>query len=110
MMVVSSAVEHMFNETAMHAKLNSKQSSGNGKQSRSWSKNDGKVKSEEEGEEKSKGCKGARGSYKRNTSKTGLSSFETPKSETSSETQESAQTNHTDISHTDNSWRDDGWS
>ena len=109
MMIVSSAVEHIFNETAMHAKGNSKASSGNDKQSRSWSKSDGKVKSKES-EEKSKGSKGARGSYYGITSKTGLSSLETPKSETSSETQESAQTNHTDISHTDNSLCDDGWS
>ena len=42
--------------------------------------------------------------------KIGLSGLENPKSETSSETQESVQTSHTDISHTDNSWFDDGWS
>ena len=36
--------------------------------------------------------------------------LENPKSETSSETQESAQTYPTDNSYTDNSWCDDGWS
>ena len=44
---VLSAVEHTFNETAMHAKSTGKQSSGRSKQSMSWSKSEGKGKSEE---------------------------------------------------------------
>ena len=36
--------------------------------------------------------------------------LENPKSETSSETQESAQTYPTDNSYTDNTWCDDDWS
>ena len=107
-MDVSRAMEHIFNETAMHAKGN--QSSWKGKQSKSWSKSEGRGNSKEsKGESKGK-SKGSKGSYKGKTSKTGLSGLENPKSETSSETQESAQTYHTDNSHTDNSWRDDGWS
>ena len=46
-MGVSSAVEHIFNVTAMHAKATGKQSSGKGKQSTSWSKSEGKGKSKE---------------------------------------------------------------
>ena len=52
-MLVSSAVEHIFNENAMHAKDNGKQSSGKGKQSKSWSMSDGKGKNKES-KEKSK--------------------------------------------------------
>ena len=48
---------------------------------------------------KSRGSRSAKGSYKGNTSKTGLSGLEKPKSETSSETQESAQVCHSDNSH-----------
>ena len=44
------------------------------------------------------------------TSKIGLYGRERPISETSSESQESAQTYSTDKSYTDNSWCDDGWS
>ena len=40
-MGVLSAVEHIFNETAMHARAQaSNQSSGKGKQSKSWSKSE----------------------------------------------------------------------
>ena len=42
-----SAVEHMFNDTAMYARHTGKQSFGEGKQSKSWSKGEGKVKSKE---------------------------------------------------------------
>ena len=60
--------------------------------------------------ENPKGNPNARGSNKGKPSKTGLSGLEYPKSETSSETQESAQMYHTDNSHTDNSWCEDVWS
>ena len=46
----------------------------------------------------------------KNIEKKGLSGLEHPKSETSSETLESAQTYPTDTSYRDNSWCDDGWS
>ena len=88
-----------------------KQSFGKGKQSKSWSKSEGKGNSKEnkgKSEGKSKGTKGAiqgaKGSHKGKTSNTGLSGLENSKSETSSETQESAQT-----CTTDNSWFHDGW-
>ena len=89
-------------------KSTGKQSSGKGKQSKSWSKSEGKGMSKENKENskgKSKGTEGAKGSHKGQTSKTGLSGLENSKSETSSETQESAQT-----CPTDNSWIHDGWS
>ena len=62
-------------------KSTSKQSSGKGKQSKSWSKIEGKGKSEEN-KGKSKGTKGAKGSHKCKTSKTCLSGLESSKSET----------------------------
>ena len=77
-------------------KSTGKQSSGKGKQSKSWSKSEGKGKNTE---------KGAKELYKGKTSKPGLSGLEHSKSETSSETQESAQTRLTD-----NFWFHDGWS
>ena len=85
----------------------SKQASGKGKQSKSWSKSESKGKSKENKEEskgKSNGTKGAKGSHKGKTSKTGLSGLENSKSETSSETQKYAQT-----CPTDDSWIHDGW-
>ena len=77
-----------------------KQSTGNGNQSKSWSKSEpsitGKGKSEEnngKSKGKSKGTKGAiqcsKGSGNGKTSKTGISGLDNLKSETSSETQES---------------------
>ena len=92
---------------------NGKQSSGKGKLRKSWSKSESKghrTESNGEPKGKSKGSNGAKGSYKGNTSKSGLSGLEHPKSETSSETLEPAQTYPTDTSHGDNSWCDDGWS
>ena len=59
---------------------------------------------------KAKGSTGAEGSCKGKPRNTGLLGLENPKSETSSETQESEQTYPTDNSDTDNSWCDDGWS
>ena len=89
----------------MHAKATGKQSSGKGKQSMSWSMSEGKGKKEEhkgKSKGKSKGTKGAihgaKGPHKGKTSNTGLSALENSKSETSSETQESAQTCTTDNS------------
>ena len=95
-------------------KGNGTQSSGKGKQSKSWSKSESKGHSTEsngESKEKSKGYNGAKSSYKgKKHRKKGLSSLEHPKSETSSETLESAQTYPTDTSYGDISWCDDGWS
>ena len=75
------------------SKNTSKQSSGMGKQSKSWSTSEpslsGKGKSKENNG-KSKGSKGANGSCKGKTSKNGVSGVENLKTETSSETQESA--------------------
>ena len=88
-----------------------KQSSGKGNQSKSWSKSEGKGKSKDsKGKSKgiSTGTKGAKGKGK--TSKTGLSGLDNSKTETSSETQESAQTYPTDNSYTDTSWYGDDWS
>ena len=62
---------------------------------------------------KSKGTKGvilgAKGSHKGKTSRTGLSGLEHSKSETTSETQESAQTCPTDNSRFHNGWGHDQW-
>ena len=88
-----------------------KQSSGKGKQSKSWSKSEGKGKSKEnkgKSTGKSKGSKGAKRSQKGKTSKTGLSGHENSKSETSSETQESAPTCTADTSWND-CWNCDEW-
>ena len=82
-------------------KSTGKRSSGKGKQSKSWSKSEGKGKSKEsKGKYKrtSKGAEGAKRSHKGKTSKTGLPGLENKKSETSSETQESAQAYPTDNS------------
>ena len=105
-------MDHIFNETAHARKSTGKQSSGKGKQSKSWSKSEVKGRSKEnkwKSKGKSKGIKGtiqgANCSHKGKTSKTGLSSLQNSKSETSSETQESAQT-----CPTDNSLIHDGWS
>ena len=82
-------------------KSTGKQSSGKGKQIKSWSMSEGKRKSEEskgKSERTTKGSKGAKRSHKGKTSKTGLSGLENSNSQTSSETQESAQTYLTDNS------------
>ena len=42
-----SALEHIFNETALHARTQASKSSGKGKQSKSGSKSEGKGKSKE---------------------------------------------------------------
>ena len=112
-MGVSSAVEHIFNETAMHARAH-KQSSGKGKQSNSWSNGEpsfsGKSKSKENkknSKRKSRATKssnqGVKSSNKGKTSNTDLSSLKNAKSEASSETQESG-----NVCTNDTSWND-GW-
>ena len=83
-----------------------KQSSGKGKQSKSWSKSEGKGKSKKnhgKSNGKSKGTEGAKNSHKGKTSTTGLSGLENSKSEASSDIQESAQTCPTDT------FWNDGW-
>ena len=101
-MGVSSKVEHMFNETAMHARARASnrlaRAKSEGKGNREENEGDSKGKSKGANQD-------AKGSHKGETSKTGLSGLENSKSETSSETQESAQT-----CPTDNSWIHDAWS
>ena len=84
-------------------KSTGKQSSGKGKQSKSWSKSEGigKRKESEDKTQRFQRCRRFVQGYK--TSKIGVSSFENPKLETTSETQESAQTYPTDNSYTDKS-------
>ena len=111
-MCVVSVVEHIFNETVMHAKA---QASNR----KSWSKSEpsfsGKGKSKENKEKSKAKCKGttsanqgAKGLHKGKTSKAGLSGLENSKSEASSDIQESAQTCTTDISWNDG-WNGDDW-
>ena len=89
-----------------------KQSSGKGKQSKSWSKSEGKERANKVRENVKEHPKVPK--FQRfvqgKTSKTGLSGLENPKSETSSESQELAQTYPTHNSYTHTSWFDDGWS
>ena len=102
-----------FQRDCIARRSTGKQSSGKGKQSKSWSKSEGKGKSKKnkgKSKGKSKGTKGAKGSHKGKTSKTGLPGLEDSKSE---ETQESAQTCPTDTSWNDGCRPDewtDGWS
>ena len=112
-MVVSSAVEHIFNETAMQAKATTSNHLANANRAshgpRVLAKESvRKVRDTENANGNPKGSEGAEASYKCKTSKTGLSGLENKKSETSSQTQESAQTYHTDNSHTDSCRFDDG--
>ena len=89
-----------------------KQSSGKGKQSKSWSKSEGKGKGKEnkgKSKGKSKGTKGAKGLHKGKPPNIGLSGLENSKSETSSKTQESAQTCPSDYSEWDDDWSSVGW-
>ena len=89
-MVAASAVEHIFNESAMfthtHAQAMTRKADRRVYGPRVLAK------------------------YKGKTSKTGLSGPENPKSVPRSEAHESAQTYHTDNSYTDKSCCDDGWS
>ena len=102
-------------------KSTSKQSYGKGKQSKSWSKSvcepsfSGKGKSQEKQGKIQRNIQrtkcanqGAKGFHKGKTSKAGLSGLENPKSEVSSDTQESAQTCTTDTSWHDG-WNGDEW-
>ena len=104
-----------FQRDCNTSKNTGKQLSGKGKQSKSWSKSEGKGKSKENtGKSKgqSKGSKGAKGSCKGETSKTGISGFENLKSETSSETQNPAQLGRactTDTSWIHREWSPDEW-
>ena len=78
-----------------------------------WSKSEGKGRSKEnkgKSKEQSRGTKCAKRLHKGETSKTGLSNLENSKSETNSETQESAQTCPTDNYRFHNVWCHDAWS
>ena len=111
-MVVSSAVELIFKETAVFTQRHAKAMAGKANRAihgpralakeRAW-----KVRERKNPKDNPKVPK-AKGSCKDKTSKTGLSGLEYSKSQTSSETQESTQTYHSDNSYTDNSWFDDG--
>ena len=93
--VVSSAVEQVFNETAMHAKATASNHLAKANRASHGPRVRAKERLKrvrEHPKENPKVPKGAKGSYKGKTSKTGLSCLENPKSETSSETQESAPT------------------
>ena len=118
-MGVSSAVEHIFNETAMQARTRASKRLAKGNHIKSWSKNEpsitGKGKKKENSEKpkgKSKETKGAiqgsKGSGNGKTSKTGISGLENLKSETSSKTQESVQMGQ--VCTTETSWIHDEWS
>ena len=106
-MGVLSAGEHIFNETAMHARTQA--SNRLAKANRASHGPGVRVKrTRGKSQGKSKGTKGAKGSHKRKTSKTGLSGLENSKSEASSDTQESAKTCPTDTSWKDG-WNCDEW-
>ena len=103
-----SAVQHMFNEIAMHTRHAGKHSTGKGKQSKSWSKSEGKGKSKE-----NKGKSKRTTAHTGKTSKTCLSGLQNLKSDASSDTEESVQTCPTDTSWNDGrNWDEwnDGWS
>ena len=103
-MGVSSAVEHIFNETAMHARTQASNRLAKANRASHGPRVRAKVtvkRTREKSKGKSKGTKGAKGSHKGNTSITGLSGFEHSKSEASSDTQESVQTCPTDTSWND---------
>ena len=112
-MGVSSAVEHIFNETTMHARAQASNRlaranrASHGPRVRAKERvNNGKFKGKSKGTKGTKGAiQGAEGSHMGKTSTTGLSGLENSKSEPSSETRESAQTWPTDNS----SWIHDGW-
>ena len=110
-MGVLSAVEHIFDETALQAR--SPASNRLAKANRASHGPRVKAKERvkrtmEKSKGQSKGSKGAKGSCKGKTSKTGISGLENLKSETLSETQESAQMGH--VCTTDTSWIHDEWS
>ena len=112
-MVVSSAVEHMFKETAVHANATASNHLAKANRASHGQRVEGKGKSKEIKEKSkgtSKGHKSATGSYTSKSSKIGRSGLENPKPETNSEALESAPTCPTDTSYMDNSWCDDGWS
>ena len=107
-MGVSSAVEHIFNETAMHARTQASNRLARANRASHGPRARAKVRvkirrgnPKENAKENPKEPKGK-------TSKTGLSGLENSKSEASSESQESAQTCPTDTSWNDG-WNCDEW-
>ena len=110
-MSVVSAVEHIFNEIALHARAQASNRLARANRAshgpRVRAKKREKI-TREKSQGISKGTKGAKGSYKGKTSKTGLSSIENSKSEISSDIQESALTCPTDTSWNDG-WNCDEW-
>ena len=116
-MVVPGAAERIFREAAMFNVTQRKGNGKKGKMSKSWSKSAGEGKSKEseegitsQGQDNPKVPKGPKVRTTVKLQKLIYLVLEKPKSETSSETLESAQTYHTDNSNMDSSWFDDGWS
>ena len=110
-----SAVEHIFNETAMHARAQASNRLANPNRASHGPRVRAKVrvkrtrgKSKRQPKGQFKGTKGAKRSYEGKTSKTGLSGLDNSKSETSSESQESAQTCTTDTPWYEG-WNGDEW-
>ena len=110
-MGVLSAVEHNFNETAMHARaqvsnrLAKANRASHGPRVRAKART---KRTRENPEENPMEPKGAKGSHKGKTSKTGLSGLENSKAEASSDTQESGHVCATGTSWNDG-WNGDEW-
>ena len=112
--VASSAVEQIFNVTAMHAKATERNHLAKANRPSHGQRVRAKdivQKVMENPKENPKVTMVPKVRTRvKHRKKKDLSGLEHPKSETSSETLESAQTYRTDTSHRDNSWCDDGWS
>ena len=97
----TSAVEHLSNETAMHARTQASNRLARANRASHGPRLRAKARVKRTGGKskgKSKGTKGAKGSHKGKTSKTGVLGLENSKSDASSKAQESAQTYTTDTS------------
>ena len=112
--VASSAVERIFNVTAMHAKATASNHLARANRASHGQRVRAKDIVQKVMENPKKNPKVTMVPKVRTRVKTskkkGLQGLEHPKSETSSETLESAQTYPTDTSYMDNSWCDGGWS
>ena len=111
-MDISSAVEHVFNETAMQARTLASNRLANAIKASHGPRVSPQSQAKERIQGKSKGTKGAiqgsKGAGNGKTLKTGISDLENFKSETSSETQESVQMGQ--VCTTETSWIHDEWS
>ena len=107
-MVVSSAVEHIFNETATHAKAMARNHLAKANRASHGPRVIVKGRARRCWENPKENPKVPKVRTRVKHRKLGFPGMKKTKSETSSETQESAQTYSTDNSYTDNSWCDDG--